>query len=259
VVTGAVDDLGSPVAVPQHRDGGGLRVVSLVPSLTETLTSWGVMPVGITDYCTGAELPGAVRVRGTKNPDLDAIIGLAPDLVVANREENRRIDVERLRDAGVAVWVTAPDCLAEVCTSFESLGDALGVGGPAAGLATEIRAAIAGRIPSPERTVFCPVWRDPWVAVGTGTIAADMLRLCGLVVVPNLARYPRVELSEIARLDPDVVVLPDEPYRFTEHDRVRFESWRAEVHLIDGADLTWWGPRTPGALDRLRRLVGVHR
>jgi len=247
------DDLG---AVVPETARGARRVVSLVPSLSETLAAWGVVPVGVTEYCIAPEMPDAVRLRGTKNPDVAGIIALAPDLVVANREENRRVDVEALRAAGVAVWVTAPDTLAEVADTLESLGAFLGVEQPSQRLAAAIRSA-ACPISGLMCTVFCPVWRDPWIAIGHRTIAADLLRVCGLDVVVDADRYPRVELVEIEAADPDVVLLPDEPYRFGDDDAREFATWRAEVHLIDGADLTWWGPRTPGAIERIRALVGT--
>jgi ABC-type Fe3+-hydroxamate transport system substrate-binding protein len=232
------------------------RLVSLVPSLTETIASWGLVDriVGATDWCVSPELPHVVRVRGTKNPDIARIIELAPDLVVANDEENRKVDVDRLRAAGLAVHVTSPRSLDEVIVCFERLGELLGVEASARELTVEIAAALEGAVPGPHRT-FCPVWRDPWIAVGTHTIAADLLGRCGFEVVPEVPRYPRVELDDIARLDPDVVLLPDEPYEFGEFDAADFASWRAKVRLIDGAALTWWGPRTAQAVMQFRALA----
>jgi len=247
------DDLG---AVVPETARNARRIVSLVPSLSETLASWGLVPVGVTELCIAPEMPDAVRLRGTKNPDVAGIIALAPDLVVANREENRRVDVDSLRSAGVAVWVTAPDTLAEVADTMAALGAFLGVERHSQELAAAIRSA-ASPIPGPVRTVFCPIWRDPWIAVGHRTIAADLLRVCGLEVVVDADRYPRVELAEIEIADPDVVLLPDEPYRFGVGDAREFDAWRAEVQLIDGADLTWWGTRTPAAIGRLRAVVGT--
>lgn len=197
-----------------------------------------------------------MRVRGTKNPDIDAIIGLAPDVVIANQEENRRVDVERLRAAGLTVHVTSPDSLRDVADTFDELGRLLGVPDAAGRLAGELRAAIAHTPSEPLRT-FCPVWRDPWIAVGTATIAADLLRHAGFEVVPDESRYPRVELAAIAAADPDVVLLPDEPYEFGPADAEVFAEWRADVRLVDGAALTWWGPRTVPALEMFRALAHV--
>jgi ABC-type Fe3+-hydroxamate transport system substrate-binding protein len=229
-----------------------MRIVSLVPSLSETLATWDITPVGVTDWCVAPEFPDAARVRGTKNPDLAAIVALQPDLVIANQEENRRIDVERLREAGLAVYVTSPDTLAQVADTFDRLGAVLGAEAPAGALATAIRAALNEPAPAGLRT-FCPIWRDPWIAVGTGTIAADLLAHAGFQVVPDAPRYPRVELSEVA--DVEVVLLPDEPYEFGPADAAEFAGWRARVRLVDGAALTWWGPRTVAALASFRELA----
>ncbi len=230
------------------------RVVSLVPSLTETLASWGILPVGVTDWCVSPELPDAVRVRGTKNPDVPLVCELAPDLVVADQEENRRVDVERLRAAGVPVYVTAPRSLAEVADSLERLGGVVGAASPARSLAVAIRDAIAIE-PRVRRAVFCPVWRDPWIAVGTDTIAADLLHHGGFEVVTREPRYPRVTLEEVRALRPEVVLLPSEPYEFSPTDAAEFDGWDVAVHLVDGQQLTWWGPRTPVAVAALRRLA----
>lgn len=240
-----------------HRIGDPGRIVSLVPSLTETLASWGLVDrlVGVTDWCASPDLPHVARVRGTKNPDVGAIVALTPDLVVANEEENRRVDVERLRSAGVRVFVTAPSSLAEVADCFERLGRVVGAPVAADRLAGEIRSALAHPPAHPALVTFCPVWRDPWIAVGTRTIAADLLRHAGFYVVPEEPRYPRADLDRVARLDPDVVLLPDEPYAFGEDDVAVFGTWRAHVRLVDGAALTWWGPRTVPALATFRHLA----
>lgn len=250
-----VDDLGHPVA--GDPDAPPARIVSLVPSLSETLVSWGLHDriVGVTEWCIAPvdAYGDAARVRGTKNPDIAAIIGLAPDVVIANEEENRRVDVERLREAGVKVWVTAPRSLAEVADCFDRLGPLVGAADEASSLAAEIRSACdraaAARVGrGGGRRTFCPVWRDPWIAVGTDTIAADLLHHAGLDVIPREPRYPRVELADIAALGPEVVLLPDEPYEFGSVDAEVFADWSAAVHLVDGMALTWWGPRTPAAL-----------
>ncbi len=259
-MTRAPDDLGHHVELVDEPR----RIVSLVPSISETLASWGLADrlVGVTEWCVEPPhaFDHAARVRGTKNPDVAAIVGLAPDVVVANEEENRRADVERLRDAGVRVWVTAPRSLTEVADCVERLGPVVGAEGPARRLADEIRGALAGAaherraLDRPLRA-FCPVWRDPWIAVGTGTIAADLLHHAGFDVVPDEPRYPRVELDAVAALDPDVVLLPDEPYEFGAADAEVFADWRAPVRLIDGATLTWWGPRTAAALRTFTALA----
>ena len=197
-----LDDLGHPVPLGA---GPPRRIVSLVPNLTETLWWWhlGDHVVGATEYCVAPPhgFPNAVRVRGTKNPDTAAIIDLAPDLVVANQEENRELDVERLREAGLSVYVTAPRSVEQAAQSLADLAEALGIGGAGAGLAQEIRRAVARgrRGPCPPaglraRSRETPGW--PW---GTDTFASDLLRLAGFAVVPDQPRYPEVDLDAVAR------------------------------------------------------------
>jgi ABC-type Fe3+-hydroxamate transport system substrate-binding protein len=264
-----VDDLGVEVEVPEAPR----RLVSLVPSLSETLWWWHLADavVGVTEWCVAPPLAfrTAARVRGTKNPDVAAVVGLEPDLVVANEEENRELDVQRLREAGVAVYVTRVRRVDDAAASLTRLGEALGVARAGAGLAQTITRALEQLPPvaRPLRT-FCPVWRDGvadgatpdderWWATGRDTFVADLLRRAGFDVVPAdpEGRYPRLTLREVARLAPDVVLLPDEPYAFGRADREPFEGWRARTRLVDGTALSWWGPRTPHALGDLSRLA----
>lgn len=269
-----VDDLGEPVTIRATPR----RIVSLVPNLSEVLWWWrlaGSM-VAVTDYCVAPPraFPSVARIRGTKNPDVRAIIDLAPDLVVANEEENRELDVRRLRQAGVAVYVTRVRGVLDAARSFVGLGEV--VGQPAAGveLAAALRRAAASVAPAgPPLEAICPIWRDgaekgadeTWWVVGRDTFAADLLATAGFHVrtcddgdTEVTVRYPRAPLSSLAELDPDAVLLPDEPYAFQAADVEVFAAWRAAVRALDGTALTWWGPRTPtaiGDLDRLRRQI----
>lgn len=251
------DDLGTPV--PVGPDPG--RIVSLVPSLSETLWWFRVADrvVGVTDYCVAPPhgFPDATRVRGTKNVDVQAVIDLEPDVVLANYEENRQVDVERLREAGIPVYVTAPTSVESAAESLIGVGEAVGADGAGKGLAQSIRRAVAMLPePAPLRAV-CLIWRDPWMAVGAGTYAGDLLARCGFDVVTGTDddRYPKVALDDLRGLDPDAVLLPDEPYAFDDSDRGAFADWPARVRTIDGTALTWWGPRTPHALAEFTRLA----
>lgn len=235
--------------------------MSLVPSLSETL--WWLHAadrvVGVTDYCVAPPhgFPNATRVRGTKNPDTDAIVGLEPDLVLANQEENRELDVRRLREAGVPVYVTAPASVPDAARMLADVGALLGLEKAGQGLAQSIERTLEVKRADTGRELlraFVPVWRDPWMATGTGTYAADLLRWCGFQVVPDAPRYPEVTLDEVRALAPDVVLLPDEPYAFAEEDREAFADWDVRVRRIDGTQLTWYGPRTSYAIAELTRL-----
>ncbi|MFP5308313.1 MAG: helical backbone metal receptor [Actinomycetes bacterium] len=235
------------------------RIVSLLPNVSEAL--WWMHAadrvVGVTEWCVAPPhvFDRATRVRGTKNPDVAAIVALEPDLVVANDEENRELDVRRLREAGVPVYVTGPRTVAAAAETYRRLGVVCDAAGAGAGLAQSIERAVAIHAhDGPPLEVFVPVWRDPWMSIGTDTFASDLLRTCGMRVVPAAPRYPRVDLDEVAAEEPDAVLLPDEPYAFGEADREVFAGWRARTRLLDGTALTWWGPRTPTALGELTRL-----
>jgi ABC-type Fe3+-hydroxamate transport system substrate-binding protein len=250
-----VDALGRRVALPERVD----RLVCLVPSLTEWLVAAGAGErlVGVTDWCAEpAEVTGRLpKVRGTKNPDLAAIRALRPDLVVANAEENRRIDVERLQAAGVAVYVTSPVTVAGAVDELRGLAAAVGALPVAESIDASLRTALDGAAEQASgsgRRYACAVWRDPWMWVGEGTYAADLLRLAGGVPVVAAARYPKLGPEEVAALRPEVVLLPSEPYPFGPADAEAVAGWSgASAVLVDGRALTWYGPRIPAALASL--------
>jgi ABC-type Fe3+-hydroxamate transport system substrate-binding protein len=252
------DDLGQPVELP----GPARRVVSLVPSLTEAVArSAPGLLVGATDWCTHPSGLAVTRVRGTKNPERAAISALAPDLVIANQEENRKLDVVRLREAGLAVWVTVIESVPEAMASMRRLlTGPLGLDVPGWLAAAEQAWAGPAPVPAPGsggRRVAVPVWRDPWMVVGARTFAGDVLTRLGLVNVfgAGPGRYPRVEVGEIRAAAPDVVLLPDEPYPFTAEDGP--EEFRTQrVVLVSGRLLTWYGPSLATARAELLGAIG---
>lgn len=232
------DDMGQPVRFDQPP----ARVVSLVPSITEAIAATvpGVL-VGATDWCTHPSDLDVPRVRGTKNPDQAAIVGLRPDLVVANREENRRVDVERLRAAGVPVWVTEVESVDQAIVSLRRLlVEVLGADEPD----WLVAAADAWRGPVvlPRARVAVPIWRDPWMVVGADTFCGDLLGRLGLdLLTVDEGRYPKVSLSTLVGWAPDLVLLPDEPYPFALDDGPEaFPT--TPTALVSGRDLTWYGP-----------------
>jgi ABC-type Fe3+-hydroxamate transport system substrate-binding protein len=231
------DDLGTPIEVRPEPH----RVVSLVPSLTESLAGTGLL-VGATDWCTHPEGLDVARVRGTKNPDLGAIRALTPDLVVANKEENRELDVRRLRDSGIPVWVTDIESVPQALRSLERLfTQALGL--PTPPWLDETVELWSDPLPAVRCTVAVAIWRDPWMVVGPRTFSADLLRRVGLANAFDSGpdRYPRVELAELDRVDVDLVLLPDEPYVFTADDGPEAFA-QAPTRLVSGRLLTWYGP-----------------
>ncbi|WP_353952823.1 helical backbone metal receptor [Knoellia sp. S7-12] len=234
------DDLGHAVDLP---DGGVCRVVSLVPSLTEAVaaTSPGAL-VGATEWCTHPADLDVTRVRGTKNPDRTAIVDLRPDLVIANKEENRELDVVRLREAGIAVWVTDIETVPQALASMRRLLVEACVWPEPAWL-TEAESLWSGDVPAPHARVIVPIWRDPWMVVGHPTFTADLLARLGLEVVTASVdgRYPHVDLEQLDAAGADLVLLPDEPYVFSATDGPEAFS-RTTTRLVNGRLITWYGP-----------------
>ena len=242
-----VDDEGTAVEL----DAAVRSVVSLVPSITEAiaLSAPGVL-VGATDWCTHPADLKVTRIRGTKNPDVAAVAALSPDLVVANAEENRAVDIAEMRALGLRVWVTDIRTVDDALTSLTRLLTALGA--PHLGWLDLARAnwgALETVAPKRLRAVI-PIWRRPWMHVGRDTFAGDVLRRLGVdnVLADHPERYPKIALADLPRFD--LVVLPDEPYLFTAADGPEaFDG--APCALVSGRSLTWYGPalvEAPAAL-----------
>ena len=235
----AADDLGYPVRLSRPAR----RVVSLVPSLTEAVavTRPGAL-AGATSWCThpaGLDVP---RVRGTKNPDRAAVAALRPDIVLANQEENRRVDVERLRAAGISVWVTVIRTLDEAITSLRRLFT-VALGWPEPPWLGEAEQVWRDPSPPPRRTAVIAVWRDPWMVVGPDTFTGDLAARLGLdnLYGAGPGRYPQVTLDDLTGRGPELIVLPDEPYAFSPDDGPEVFPGRP-VALVTGRSLTWYGP-----------------
>jgi ABC-type Fe3+-hydroxamate transport system substrate-binding protein len=246
------DDLGHPVELATAP----ARVVSLVPSLTESLSASAPdVLVGATDWCTHPADLDVPRVRGTKNPDLATIASLGPDVVLANKEENRELDVRRLRDRGIPVWVTVTETVPDGLASLERIFTSL-LGGEVPGWLDIARER--WERPAPQQgTAAIPVWRDPWMVVGRDTFTGDLLRRLGLtnVYAGHSDRYPTVTVDDIENRRPDVVVLPDEPYLFTADDGP--EAFVTPTRLVSGRLLTWYGPSLVEAHAALPGQLGL--
>jgi ABC-type Fe3+-hydroxamate transport system substrate-binding protein len=214
-----------------------------------------VDPVACTRFCEQPDLPA---VGGTKNPDVEAIIDLAPDLVVVNDEENRVEDAEVLVAAGLRVHSMSPRSVADVGAAVVALCDAVGVDAPTPFAANEWerwldeQRAVA---PGVARRSAVLVWRRPWMTMNADTYGSSVLELLGIenVFAGAGERYPETTLEEIAERHADLVLLPGEPYPFKDRHVREVEAVvrGADVRLVDGRDLFWWGIRTPDALARL--------
>lgn len=288
------DDMGRDVIlvrVPQ-------RVVSLVPSDTYNLFALGAGErlVGRTRYCAlpGAALAAVPDVGGTKDVDPDAVAALAPDLVLANQEENARPPLEELARRGFPIMLSFPCRFADGVAHLARLARALGLS------RSEAATRLIGegyRLIRPDAQIaaeraaypraFVPVWKEPLMTMNQDAFASDLLLQAGFEnafadrerqypLAADLGRrsplgadraagrdrrYPRITVEELVERAPDVVLLPDEPHEFGREDVEWMQSLdlpaarRGEVHLVSGRDLFWYGARAIEALPRLRALV----
>jgi ABC-type Fe3+-hydroxamate transport system substrate-binding protein len=276
------------------------RVVSLVPSVTESLfdLNLGERLVGITDYCIypADKLAAIPRVGGTKNPDVERILALSPDLVILNQEENRRQDAEALQAAGIPIWVTHPRTVADAFNLLWNIMDVF----HETSMVARIRLieyhydwvrGISQQRDDAGQTVkvFCPIWLDPLMTFNADTYSHDLLHICGgwnvfaererqfplkadLGLTPPLAmddprragrdtRYPRVTWEEVVSAQPDVILLPNEPYAFTEAHIPLFKALDVpaahhdRIYLVDGSLITWHGTRIAYALHEIPSLL----
>ena len=225
-----------------------MRVVSLVPSLTETLIAWDVVPVACTRFC---EQPAILHVGGTKDPDVAAIIELAPDLVVMDREENRREDADALSAAGIDVLSTDVTSVSGVAEMTVAVRARLGL----APMGDQSVASDAWRDVPTWITAFVPIWRRPWMTCSGQTYGSSLLASVGVenVYAGADTAYPTVELDDVASRAPALVLLPSEPYPFKQRHAAEITAAipDASIRFVDGQDLFWWGARTPAACGRL--------
>lgn len=242
-----------------------MRVVSLVPSITESLIELGAPPVGCTRFC---DQPGIPTVGGTKSPDLEAVAALNPHVVVVNDEENRVEDAEALAEMGISTRSISPRSVDDVGPTIVELAAVVGVAPPEGLDGDSWRRWLTDRRPDAaeaRKRAFVAVWPRPWMTCNRETYGSSLLEFLGFENVYGAAsdRYPELKLAEIRERDPDpdVVLLPTEPYPFKpEHvGRVAEAFPDAAVELIDGRDLFWWGTRTPRAVERLERALAKLR
>jgi ABC-type Fe3+-hydroxamate transport system substrate-binding protein len=233
--------------------------VSLVPSVTELLVQWGLAAriVGRTRYCIE---PRWIRnsiptVGGTKDPDLGRIRDLAPDLVILEHDENRKETADALTALGLPWLVLDIRTLKDCAAALRLLGDRLGVGEAAEARATVLEALLKGRRRKGPRTLAL-IWKDPWMSAGPDTYLGDLLRQGGLTPIgPD--RYPTLSEADLEALEPQVILLPTEPFRFNRRHQAELQKRfpRAVVHLVDGQALTWYLSRTEAGLELVRALA----
>jgi ABC-type Fe3+-hydroxamate transport system substrate-binding protein len=267
------DDLGRSVSLARPPR----RVVSLVPSDTHSVIALGALDrlVGRTTYCESPEAQAVATIGGTKNVDVEAVLALAPDLVIANQEENTRAALEALARYA-PVLVSLPRRVDQGIAHLARLARALGVADrePARSLIRRGYALVGAAATGPR--AFVPIWMDPLMTFNADTFGSDVLAHVGIANVfgdrlrlyplsadlgktaPQDAagrdvRYPRVTLDEVAARRPELLVLPDEPHAFTAADEAALRAALRGVRVVrvSGKDLFWYGAWTIDALDRL--------
>lgn len=241
------DQMHRTVAVPALPQ----RIISLVPSQTELLHALGLgdRVVGITKFCVHPEawFRTKPRVGGTKQVDLEKVRALKPDLIIGNKEENERADIEALEQE-FPVWMSDIQDLDAALNMIRSVGAFTGTTERAEGMTQEITAAFAHLQPvKPELSVAYFIWRGPLMVAGGNTFITDMLRHCGLqnVFADRPERYVEVTPAQLAAADPDVILLASEPFPFSEKHILEFNMIcpGAPVRLVDGEFFSWYGSR----------------
>jgi len=241
-----------------------MRIVSLCPSLTELVFDLGLGAdlVAITKYCIyPADGVAAIEtVGGTKDPDVERIVALAPDVVLVNEEENRREDAEALEAAGLCLANSFPKTARDTAAMVRDYGRVLEVPERAEAIATDIEArttAVEQRAAArgATRSFLYLIWRKPWMACGTDTFPSALLEQAGgqNALAGDQRRFPDLDAAAIAALDPDLVLLSSEPFPFeAKHAEELAEATGLPVErfrLVDGEDLSWHGSRTPRGVD----------
>lgn len=224
-------------------------IVSLVPSLTELLFDLGLEEkvIGRTRFCVHPEekVKDVEIMGGTKNPRLDKIKGAKPDLVIANREENRKEDIESLQE-DFRVHLTDINTIEDALLSIHEIGEICGVPDKAGELISAIRSEYENVPDEPPLTAAYMIWRDPWMSVGDNTYIHSVLTHWGFKnIFGNLTRYPKTTLNQIAEKNPDVILLSSEPYPFKEKhvDVVAGVCTESQVFRVDGEWFSWYGSR----------------
>lgn len=246
-----------------------MRIISLCPSLTETVFALGAGQhlAGITDYCIhpAAEVGRIPKMGGTKTPNIAAIIQTAPDLILMNREENRREDAQSLTAAGLTCLVTDPKAPADAAKMVRAIGQAIDRKAAASAIAADIETACqsARKMAITSLSFACLIWRKPWMSVNADTYIHGMFALCGAVNVfaDMPERYPEINVASLKDSRPDYIFLSTEPFPFKEKHIAELAALTDfppdRFHILDGEYLSWHGARTAQAIRYLSQLLAT--
>lgn len=238
-----IDQIGREIEISSRPQ----RIISLVPSQTELLFDIGLEErvVGITKFCVHPEewFKTKTRVGGTKKLHFDVIRELNPDLIIANKEENNREDIEALAK-DFPVWVSDVNDLNSALDMIRSVVDI--TDSDASQLTREIKSGFTELQPlNSSKRVLYLIWKNPFMAAGSDTFITDMLQRCGFENVISETRYPELNEQQILDLNPDVVLLSSEPFPFKEThiNELRELLPNATIKLVDGEMFSWYGSR----------------
>lgn len=239
-----------------------MRIISLVPSQTELLHYLGLYEqvVGITRFCIRPKEWHASkpRVGGAKDVNLDKVRSLRPDLIIANREENVKEQIEALA-ADFQVHVTDVNDLPSALSMITEIGTLTGALAAASALEDEMTSAFDAMDPFPPLTAAYAIWNDPLMLAGNDTFIHDMMQRAGLTNVVSSPRYPVTSIDAVRELSPQLLLLSSEPFPFRQKHLSQFHAAlpETEVMLVDGEMFSWYGPRMlqfPGYINNLRRI-----
>ncbi len=238
------------------------RIVSLVPSQTELLFDLGLEDevVGITKFCIHPDtwFRSKTRVGGTKTVDINKVQTLEPDLIIANKEENTKEDIEKLVRVA-PVWISDIHTLEEALDMIKQIGVLTNRGEKSRSMITTIREGFEAIQQAEKRKrVLYLIWERPVMAAGNTTFIHDMLTRIGWEnVLEEQIRYPELSDEEIVRLQPDLIILSSEPYPYKEEHVQRYQKLcpGAEVRLLDGEFFSWYGSRLVKALPYFQKVI----
>lgn len=236
------------------------RIISLVPSQTELLADLDLDAeiIAITKFCIHPDkwFREKIRIGGTKQLDIEAIRKLQPDLIIGNKEENERSQIEILQRE-FPVWMSDISDLSQALEMIVAIGSLTGTENKAQQICTDIKRNFTLLL-QPKRVVrtLYFIWQNPYMCAGTHTFISDMLDRCGLQNIAPDARYPELTEQDIIDLQPDLILLSSEPYPFSEKHATHFRKILpyAEIKCVDGEMFSWYGSRllkAPGYFNTL--------
>ncbi len=237
------------------------RIISIVPSQTELLFDLGLDEeiIGITKFCTHPveKVKRRLKVGGTKKLNINQIKKLNPDLIIGNKEENEKDQIEELAKT-FPVWMSDISNLDDAVDMIQRVGQLVGKEEEATQLASTITTSFDNlKIKSSSLKVAYLIWRKPYIVAGKGTFIDDMLKRCGLKNAFAMERYPEVFPAQIVDANPDLVFLSSEPYPFTDRHITEFQALvpNANIQLVDGELFSWYGSRLLQAPEYFKQLI----